>query len=125
MAALRAMTTHPAHSAALKNMVTTFKERRDLLIDLMKDIPGIKLNVPSGAFYLFPDVSSYYGKSDGGSVIENSNDLCIYLLNKAHVALVPGEAFGSPKCIRFSYATSNDLIKEAIKRIKAALEVLR
>jgi aspartate aminotransferase len=125
MAALRAMTTHPAHSAALKNMVTTFKERRDLLIDLMKDIPGIKLNVPSGAFYLFPDVSSYYGKSDGGSVIENSNDLCIYLLNKAHVALVPGEAFGSPKCIRFSYATSNDLIKEAIKRIKAALEALR
>ena len=90
----------------------------------MKDIPGIKTNVPKGAFYLFPDVSSYFGKSDGESVINNSNDLCMYLLNKAHVALVPGEAFGSPQCIRISYATSNELIIEAVKRIKVALNNL-
>jgi aspartate aminotransferase len=125
MAAQEAVATNPATSDDLKNMVSTFKERRDLLIDLMKDISGVKLSIPNGAFYLFPDVSSYYGKSDGQSTINNSGDLCIYLLNEAHVALVPGEAFGSPDCIRISYATSNDLIKEAIKRIKEALDKLK
>jgi len=125
MAAQEAVATNPATSDDLKNMVSTFKERRDLLIDLIKDIPGVKLSIPNGAFYLFPDVSSYYGKSDGQSTINNSGDLCIYLLNEAHVALVPGEAFGSPDCIRISYATSNDLIKEAIKRIKEALDKLK
>ena len=124
MAAKQAMLTDPKSSKELQKMVSTFKERRDLLIELMKDIPGIKTNVPKGAFYLFPDVSSYFGKSDGESVINNSNDLCMYLLNKAHVALVPGEAFGSPQCIRISYATSNELIIEAVKRIKVALNNL-
>ncbi len=124
MAALKAMTTDTGSSEEVVNMVKTFKERRDLLIDLMKEIPGIKLNIPNGAFYLFPDVSSYYGKSDGETTVENSSDLCIYLLNKAHVALVPGEAFGSPSCIRLSYATSNELIAEAVKRIKKALAKL-
>jgi aspartate aminotransferase len=124
MAALKAMTTDTGSSEEVVNMVKTFKERRDLLTDLMKEIPGIKLNIPNGAFYLFPDVSSYYGKSDGETTIENSSDLCIYLLNKAHVALVPGEAFGSPSCIRLSYATSNELIAEAVKRIKKALAKL-
>jgi len=125
MAALHAMATDPAESAELKNMVTTFKERRDLLIGLLNEIPGVKLSVPNGAFYLFPDVSSYYGKSDGETVVNNSSDFCIYLLNKANVALVPGEAFGSPNCVRLSYATSNELIVEAIKRIKKALAELK
>ncbi len=125
MAALKAMQITPGTSKEVNNMVNTFKNRRDLLIKLMKEIPGIKLTVPDGAFYLFPDVSSYFGKKDGDDVIANSNDLCIYLLNKAHVALVPGEAFGSPRCIRLSYATSNELIVEAIKRIKDALNNLK
>jgi len=125
MAATRAMQIEPTTSVQLKNMVSTFKSRRDLLITLMKDIPGIKLTIPDGAFYLFPDVSSYYGKMDGNTIINNSSDLCIYLLNKAHVALVSGEAFGSPRCVRLSYATSNELIIEAIKRIKEALGQLK
>ncbi len=125
MAAAKAMQIEPTSSEQVNNMVSSFKSRRDLLIKLMKDIPGIKLTIPDGAFYLFPDVSSYYGKKDGNTIINNSSDLCIYLLNKAHVALVPGEAFGSPRCVRLSYATSNELIIEAIKRIKEALEELQ
>lgn len=125
MAAKKAMQIEPTSSEQVNNMVSTFKSRRDLLIKLMKDIPGIKLTIPDGAFYLFPDVSSYYGKKDGDTLINNSNDLCMYLLNKAHVALVPGEAFGSPRCVRLSYATSNELIIEAIKRIKEALGQLK
>jgi len=125
MAATKAMQIEPTSSEQVNNMVSSFKSRRDLLIKLMKDIPGIKLTIPDGAFYLFPDVSSYYGKKDGNTIINNSSDLCIYLLNKAHVALVPGEAFGSPRCVRLSYATSNELIIEAIKRIKEALEELQ
>ncbi len=124
MAALEAVKTVPETSTDLINMVTAFKERRDLLIDLVKDIPGLKTNVPNGAFYLFPDVSYYYGKSDGNSTINNSTELCMYLLNQAHVALVPGEAFGSPDCIRISYATSKEQISEAVNRIKSALEKL-
>jgi len=105
-------------------MVQAFKERRDLLIDLVKDISGMKTNVPVGAFYLFPDVSYYYGKKFNDTTIVNGADLCMYLLNNANVALVPGEAFGSPECIRISYATSKDLITEAVRRIKAALAKL-
>lgn len=125
MAALKAMTTDPAASPELHEMVAMFKERRDLLIGLLNNIPGVKLTIPNGAFYLFPDVSSYYGKSDGETVINTSGDLCIYLLNKANVALVPGEAFGSPNCVRLSYATSNELIVEAIRRIGKALAELK
>jgi len=124
MAALEAVSTDPETSADLKNMLAAFKERRDLLIDLVKEIPGVKTNVPSGAFYLFPDVSYYYGKSFGNTIIKNSSELCMYLLNEAHVALVPGEAFGSPECIRISYATSKELIKEAVSRIEVALKKL-
>ncbi len=124
MAALEAVKTIPETSTDLKNMLSAFRERRDLLIDLVNDIPGMKTNVPVGAFYLFPDVSYYYGKSDGNTIINNSNDLSMYLLNYAHVAVVPGEAFGSPECIRISYATSKELITEAVKRIKLALEKL-
>jgi len=125
MAALKAITTDPAASPELHEMVATFKERRDLIIGLLSNIPGVKLTTPNGAFYLFPDVSSYYGKSDGETVVTNSSDLCIYLLNKANVALVPGEAFGSPNCVRLSYATSGELIVEAIRRIGKALAELK
>ncbi len=125
MAALKAITTDPAASPELHEMVATFKERRDLIIGLLSNIPGVKLTTPNGAFYLFPDVSSYYGKSDGETVVNSSGDLCIYLLNKANVALVPGEAFGSPNCVRLSYATSGELIVEAIRRIGKALAELK
>ena len=125
MAALKAINTDPNQSAELKMMVAAFKERRDLLIGLVNKIPGVITNKPNGAFYLFPDVSNYYGKSDGSATINNSTDLCLYLLDKAHVALVPGEAFGSPECIRISYATSKEQITEAINRIKPALENLK
>ena len=126
MAALEAVKTDPKESKDLKNMVSAFKERRDLLIDLVKDIPGLKSNIPNGAFYLFPDVSYYYGKSNNGeNKINNSTDLCMYLLDDAHVALVSGDAFGSPDCIRISYATSKDLIAEAVQRIKVALAKLK
>ena len=105
-------------------MVKAFRERRDLLIGLVKEIPGIKSNVPNGAFYLFPDVSYYYGKSFGDTTINGSTELCMYLLNEVYVALVPGEAFGSPECIRISYAASKEVIKEAVARIKLALSRL-
>jgi aspartate aminotransferase len=125
MAALEAVKTDPTKSPDIKMMVSAFKERRDLLIGLLNNIPGVITNKPSGAFYLFPDVSFYYGKSDGSLTINNSTDLCLYLLDKALVALVPGEAFGSPECIRISYATSTNQITEAVKRMKPVLENLK
>ncbi|MFP4288574.1 MAG: pyridoxal phosphate-dependent aminotransferase [Bacteroidales bacterium] len=106
-------------------MLNKFRERRDLILDLIREIPGVKTNVPHGAFYIFPEVSYYFGKSDGKNVIKNVGDLCMYLLNNALVAVVPGNAFGTPGCVRISYATSNDLIIEAMKRIKNALELLK
>ncbi len=124
-AAAEAVNTDPGTSAELKTMLKEFRKRRDLLIELMKQIPGIKTNVPGGAFYLFPDISYYFGKSDGKTIIDNSNDLCIYLLENAHVALVAGAAFGSPECIRISYATSIDNLKEAVKRISESLTALK
>jgi aspartate aminotransferase len=92
---------------------------------LLREVPGIKLNLPDGAFYLFPDVTSYYGKKFGDHVILSGSDLCDYLLDTAYIALVPGAAFGSPDCIRFSYATSEDNLREAIKRISEALSKLK
>lgn len=124
MAALEAVKTAPENSKELKIMVEAFRERRDLLISLLKNIKGFKTNVPNGAFYLFPDVSYYFGKSDGETTIKDGTDLCMYLLDKAHVALVPGEAFGSAESIRVSYATSSAKIKEAVERIIPALNVL-
>ncbi|GMT45476.1 MAG: aminotransferase [bacterium] len=125
MAALKAMKNPPQDSEYIHEMVSAFKNRRDLLVKEMKEIPGIKTYVPEGAFYLFPDVSSYFGKSDGETVIKNGTDLSLYLLNKAHVAVVTGEAFGNPCCVRISYATSGNLLEEAVKRIKAALKNLK
>ncbi len=124
-AAIVAMATDPAESDDIKLMVDAFKYRRDLAIGMLREIPGIRINVPDGAFYLFPDVTSYYGKSIGGRIILSGSDLCDYLLDTAFVAIVPGAAFGSPDCIRISYATSEDTLREAMKRIGAALSKLK
>ncbi len=110
-----------ADPKVLKYMVDAFHSRRDLVVGLVKAIPGLKLNVPEGAFYVFPDVSSYFGKTLRGTTINNADDFSMYLLSEANVATVTGEAFGNPNCIRFSYATSEDLLTEAMRRIKEAL----
>jgi aspartate aminotransferase len=125
MAAATAVSADPNQIPELKIMVAAFKERRDLLVQMMQEIEGVKTNLPKGAFYLFPDVSSFFGKSDGNTLVNDSTQLCTYLLEKAHVALVPGEAFGDPNCIRLSYATSKELLVEAVNRIKAALALLK
>lgn len=108
----------------IKQMRDVFQRRRDLIVKLLSDIKGLKSNKPQGAFYVFPDVSYFFGKKSGEFNIKNADDLCMYLLNDAQVALVSGEAFGSPECIRLSYATSDEKIVEAIKRIKIALDKL-
>lgn len=105
-------------------MRKAFENRRELVLNQMSDIPGLKLNNPKGAFYVFPDVSSYFGKSYNGNTINNASDLAMFLLNEGLVALVTGDAFGDPNCIRFSYATSEDILIEAIKRIKNTLALL-
>jgi aspartate aminotransferase len=104
-----------------KLMREAFLRRRDLVCRLLGEIKGLKLRVPKGAFYVMPDISFYLGKSDGKSRVNNSDDLALYLLEKANVATVGGEAFGAPSCLRISYATSDELLVEAIKRIKTAL----
>ncbi|MCX6291911.1 MAG: pyridoxal phosphate-dependent aminotransferase [Bacteroidetes bacterium] len=106
-------------------MKEAFRRRRNLVVKLMKEIPGWKINEPKGAFYVFPDVSSYFGKSDGETTIRNATDMCMYLLHKAHVSIVTGEAFGDDHCVRFSYAAADDRLVEAIRRIKEALEKLK
>jgi aspartate aminotransferase len=110
---------------ATYGMRDAFKKRRDLVLSLMKEIPGFKLNLPEGAFYVYPEVSAYFGKSDGSTKINNATDLCMFLVDKAHVALVPGAAFGDDNYLRFSYATSEDKLTEAIRRVKAALSQLK
>ena len=102
-------------------MIDEFHKRRDLILGLMAEIPGFKLNVPEGAFYVFPDVSDYFGRTIQGVKIENANDFALFLLDKANVATVTGEAFGNNDCIRISYAASESEIKEAMSRIKAAV----
>jgi aspartate aminotransferase len=124
-AAVAALLTDPATSEDLKVMMKAFRERRDLLLGLLTEIPGLVTNVPEGAFYVFPNVKHYFGMSDGECTINDSTDLCGYLLNKVHVALVPGDAFGCPDCIRISYATSSELLVEAIERIKNGLASLK
>lgn len=109
---------------SVRIMKEAFNRRRDLICGLLQEIPGLKLRVPQGAFYVMPDISSYLGLSDGSRKIANSDDLALFLLEKAHVAVVGGDAFGAPDCIRISYANSDDLLVEAVKRIKSALEQL-
>ena len=116
-----AITALNADPSVVQPMQEAFLKRRDLLISLMKEVPNIKVNNPGGAFYLFPEVSSYFGKKHGDVVIKDAKDLCMYLLNTGHVALTPGGAFGAPEYIRLSYATSEDIIREAVSRIKKAL----
>lgn len=107
-----------------EEMKDAFLKRRDLVIDLLGQIPGIKVNKPQGAFYIFPDISEFFGKSDGETTIHNADDFCEYLLAEAHVAVVSGSAFGADNCFRLSYAASDDTLKEAIKRIGEALAKL-
>ncbi len=107
-----------------RKMRDAFLERRNLILELLNDIDGIKTYVPDGAFYVFPDISSYFGKSDGTTTINNANDFCMALLNNAHVATVSGSAFGQEGCFRISYAASTDTIKEAMRRVKAYLGTL-
>lgn len=106
-------------------MRKAFERRRNLVVDLAKQIPGFKVNVPQGAFYLFPEVSYYFGKSFGNRKIENAADLAMFLLEEGHVATVGGAAFGTPECLRFSYATSDENLVEALRRIKEALAKLK
>jgi aspartate aminotransferase len=106
-------------------MKEAFHRRRDLICNLLKEIPGLKVGIPQGAFYVMPEISFYLGKSDGITRINNSDDLALYLLDKAQVAVVGGDAFGAPQCIRISYANSDELLVEAVKRIKSALGLLK
>ncbi len=106
-------------------MTSVFKKRRDLVLSLLKDVEGVNTNLPNGAFYIFPEVSYFFGKSNGETTINNATDLCMYLLNKGHVGVVPGEAFGAPGYIRISYAASEEILREAISRMKTALDALK
>lgn len=109
----------------VETMRKAFERRRDLIVELAKDIPGLEVNCPQGAFYLFPKCSGFYGKSYEGKTINNSTDLAMFLLEEGHVATVGGDAFGDPECFRMSYATSDDNIREAMRRIKETLAKLK
>ena len=120
-AAEAAMKMDPETTAEMREI---FLKRRDLLLELLEEIPGLTTNIPEGAFYVFPNISSYLGKTNGEETIDNSSDLCMYLLNEASVALVTGEAFGEPEYMRISYACSEETIREAVSRISIALAKL-
>ena len=111
--------------ACVEEMRQAFERRRNLLVGLLREIPGLEVNVPDGAFYLFPKCSSFFGKSDGTNVIKTSTDLAMYLLERGHVAVVGGDAFGAPEYFRLSYATSEEKIVEAAKRMAGALALLK
>lgn len=120
-----ALAAYTGDQSCVEDMRKAFERRRDLVVTLAKEIPGFKVNHPKGAFYLFPEVSSYFGKSCGDRKIEDAGDLAMYLLEEGHVATVGGAAFGAPDCLRFSYATSDDNLKEALRRIKETLAKLK
>jgi aspartate aminotransferase len=120
-AAIAAMKADPI---ILKDMIEAFHKRRDLVLNKLNEMEGVKTNTPEGAFYVFPDVSHFFGKSYGQYSIKDSNDLCMYLLDEGLVALVSGDAFGSPECLRISYAASEETLTEAMRRMKNALEKL-
>jgi aspartate aminotransferase len=103
-------------------MVDEFKSRRNIVLELLGEIKGFKLNIPDGAFYVFPDISYFFGKTIKGKYIKDANDFSLFLLEEANVASVTGTAFGAPNCIRLSYAASEVILREAIKRIAKALE---
>ena len=116
-----AITAVLAPVSKIQYMVDEFKTRRDIVVGLLTEIKGFKVNIPEGAFYVFPDISSFFGKTLNGIQIENANDFSLFILEKANVATVTGDAFGAPNCIRMSYAASELQLREAIKRIKEAL----
>ena len=116
-----AITAVLAPISKIQYMVDEFKARRSIVIDLLKEIDGFKVNIPDGAFYVFPDISAFFGKTIQGVTINNASDFALFILEKANVATVTGDAFGAPNCIRISYAASELQIREAIKRIKEAL----
>ena len=120
-AAIAAMLADPI---VLKDMIKAFHSRRDLVLTKLNEMEGVKTNVPEGAFYVFPDVSAFFGKSYNNYNIKDSNDLCMYLLDQGLIALVSGDAFGSPECLRISYAASEETLTEAMRRMKNALEKL-
>lgn len=120
-AAIAAMKADPK---VLNEMIAAFKNRRDLVLSILNTMPGVKTNIPQGAFYVFPDISSFFGKSYNGTTIKNAEDLSLYLLSEALVALVTGEAFGDANCIRISYAASEETLTEAMNRVKIALAKL-
>ncbi len=120
------ITALEADPSVTNEMNKAFKERRDLVLKMLNEIPGIETNEPEGAFYVFPNISSYFGKqTTSGGTIKDATDFSMYLLNEAQVAVVTGEAFGNPNCIRLSYATSNDQLIKAINRIADALQQLK
>ena len=121
-AALKALTSDNSFTVEMKKV---FESRRDLVLQGLSEIPGLKYNVPQGAFYVFPNVSAYFGKNDGETVINNCTDMSLYLLGKAYVATVPGDAFGEPKCIRLSYATADEKLKKAMVQMKEAFAKLK
>ncbi|MGB5498395.1 MAG: pyridoxal phosphate-dependent aminotransferase [Maribacter sp.] len=115
------ITALEAPVSKIQFMIDEFHKRRDLILELLGEVEGFKLNIPEGAFYVFPDISSFFGKTFNGTTINNASEFALYLLEKANVATVTGEAFGNPNCIRISYAASEEEIREAISRIKAVL----
>ena len=106
-------------------MKEAFHKRRDLVLAMLGEIAGVKINLPEGAFYVFPDISSFFGKSDGTAKVNSADDLTLYILEKANVALVTGAAFGAPNCIRISYAASEENLTEAMNRIRKVLDELK
>lgn len=122
---MAALAAYEGDQQCVEDFRKTFQRRRDLIVNLAKGIPGLEVNIPQGAFYLFPKCSSFFGKSNGKYTINNSTDLAMYLLEEGHVATVGGDDFGSPDCFRMSYATSDNNIKEALQRIKDALSKLK
>ena len=118
---MAALAAYEGPQQCVEDMRKAFERRRDLIVKLAKEIPGFEVNVPKGAFYLFPKISSFFGKSNGTTTINNSTDFALYLLEEAHVASVGGDAFGDPDCFRMSYATSDENIIEAMRRIKEVL----
>ncbi len=121
IAQVAAITALNDDQKCVKDMLVAFKRRKDLIVDLIKEIDGVEIQDPEGAFYVFPKVSSYFGKSVNGRTIKNSGDLCLYLLEVGHIATVSGDSFGEPECIRISFATSDENLVEAMKRMKDAL----
>ncbi|MGI6243025.1 MAG: pyridoxal phosphate-dependent aminotransferase [Prevotella sp.] len=122
---MAALAAYNSDQKCVESMRSAFERRRDLIVGLAKEIPGLEVNVPEGAFYVFPKCSNFFGKSNGKYTINNSTDFSLYLLEVGHVATVAGDAFGDPDCFRMSYATSDDNIREAMKRIKKVTAALK